>query len=187
MKQIDWFSFYPKAIVLKTNALASCTTSLFYVNLFQRTLSLSLPSRTLSIGVSFKCRSFSKADAKVQLFRTRAKCFEGKVCKKSMFLTVIYISRRRDRGVTFYYTCGASGRVGAHKRLIEGRDGGIMGQMDQKEQMLQGEIGRGKGRRKKGRKKRIYRIEELEKLQKIERKGRMGGGGGGGGRMKKGK
>ena len=65
MKQIDWFLFLPKSDRLATNTLASCTTSLFYVNLFQRTLSLSLPSRTLSIDVSFKCRSFSKADAKV--------------------------------------------------------------------------------------------------------------------------
>ena len=59
MKQIDWFLFLPKSDRLATNTLASCTTSLFYVNLFQRTLSLSLPSRTLSIGVSFKCRSFN--------------------------------------------------------------------------------------------------------------------------------
>ena len=40
-----------------------------------------------------------------------------------MFLTVVYISRRRDGGVTFYYTCEAGGRVSAHKRLLEGRDG----------------------------------------------------------------
>ena len=59
MKQIDWFLFLPKSDRLATNTLASCTTSLFYVNLFQRTLSLSLPCRTLSIGVSFKCRSFN--------------------------------------------------------------------------------------------------------------------------------
>ena len=39
-----------------------------------------------------------------------------------MFLTVVYISRKRDGGVTFYYTCEAGGRVGAHKRLLEGRD-----------------------------------------------------------------
>ena len=51
--------FLPKSDRLATNTLASCTTSLFYVNLFQRTLSLLLPSRTLSIGVSFKCRSFN--------------------------------------------------------------------------------------------------------------------------------
>ncbi|MDY5947451.1 MAG: hypothetical protein SPJ21_08340, partial [Prevotella sp.] len=54
----------------------------------------------------------------------RAKCFEGKVYKKSMFLTVIYILKRRDGGVTFYYTCEAGGRVGAHKRRLEGRDRG---------------------------------------------------------------
>ena len=89
MKQIDWFSFYPKAIVLKTNALASCTTSLFYVNLFQRTLSFacSLVKNSLSALASSVVRlirplaitkskqasfcsfglsrSFSKADAKV--------------------------------------------------------------------------------------------------------------------------
>ena len=39
-----------------------------------------------------------------------------------MFLTVVYISKRRNGGVTFYYTCEAGGRVGAHKRLLEGRD-----------------------------------------------------------------
>ena len=44
-----------------------------------------------------------------------------------MFLTVIYISRRRDRGVTFYYTCEAGGRVGAHKRLLEGGEIGVDG------------------------------------------------------------
>ena len=47
MKQIDWFLFLPKSDRLATNTLASCTTSLFYVNLFQRTLSLLL-SRTHS-------------------------------------------------------------------------------------------------------------------------------------------
>ena len=41
-----------------------------------------------------------------------------------MFLTVIYILKRRDGGVTFYYTCEAGGRVGAHKRLLKGRDRG---------------------------------------------------------------
>ena len=89
MKQIDWFSFYPKAIVLKTITLASCTTSLFYVNLFQRTLSFgcSLVKDSLSALASSVVRlirplamtrlkqasfcsfglsrSFSKADAKV--------------------------------------------------------------------------------------------------------------------------
>ena len=58
--EANWLvSFLPKSDRLATNTLASCTTSLFYVNLFQRTLSLSLPSRTLSIGVSFKYRSFN--------------------------------------------------------------------------------------------------------------------------------
>ena len=41
-----------------------------------------------------------------------------------MFLTVIYILKRRDGGVTFYYTCEAGERVGAHKRPLEGRDRG---------------------------------------------------------------
>ena len=39
-----------------------------------------------------------------------------------MFLTVVYILKRRDGGVTFYYTCEAGERVGAHKRPLEGRD-----------------------------------------------------------------
>ena len=58
MKQIDWFSFYPKAIVLKTITLASCTTSLFYVNLFQRTLSFgcSLVKNSLSALASSVAR-----------------------------------------------------------------------------------------------------------------------------------
>jgi len=41
-----------------------------------------------------------------------------------MFLTVVHTSKGRDVGVTFYYTCEAGGRVGAHKRLLEWRDRG---------------------------------------------------------------
>ena len=148
MKQIDWFSFYPKAMVLK-NYRSCClyyfsvlcksfSKNSFFWLLVSSETSVALATEVVrlirplamtrlkqasfcSFGLS---RSFSKADAKVQLFRTRAKYFEGKVCKKSIFLTVIYILKRRDGGVTFYYTCDAGGRVGAHKRLLEGRDRG---------------------------------------------------------------
>ena len=52
MKQIDWFSYLPKSDRHKTNTLASCTTSLFYVNLFQRTLSLLLPQTYSSLALA---------------------------------------------------------------------------------------------------------------------------------------
>ena len=39
--------------------LASCTTSLSYVNLFQRTLSFLLSTTYNYLGVCFRCRSFN--------------------------------------------------------------------------------------------------------------------------------
>ena len=46
-----------------------------------------------------------------------------KFAKEHIFNSYLHL-KRRDGGVTFYYTCEAGGRVGAHKRLLEGRDRG---------------------------------------------------------------
>ena len=85
-----------------------------------------------------------------------------------MFLTVVYISKRRNGGVTFYYTCEAGGSVGAHKRLLEGRDGDRWTKNARCPRENIREVGvrreREKREKKKKDKKRIYRIEEIEKL-----------------------
>ena len=83
MKQIDGFLFLPKSDRLKTNTLASCTTSLFYVNLFQRTLSFIAPfSNTLyrrQLQVSFVLESGCKGIA----FWLTNQIFSQKSCLKT--------------------------------------------------------------------------------------------------------
>ena len=87
-----------------------------------------------------------------------------------MFLTVIYILKRRDGGVTFYYTCEAGGRVGAHKRLLEGEIGidgleilDILGDNEEEHG------GRGRGKRVKEKRMRKEAREENNK-EREERK-----------------
>ena len=77
-----------------TVTLASCTTSLFYVNLFQRTLSLSLPSRTLSIGVSFIVSFVLESGCKGIAFWLTNQIFSQKSCLKTyLFNTCLQLTR----------------------------------------------------------------------------------------------
>ena len=86
--EANWLvSFLPKSDRLATNTLASCTTSLFYVNLFQRTLSLLLPQTYSSLALAsdivrswkrmqrysflaYKPNLFAKSCLKTYLFNT---------------------------------------------------------------------------------------------------------------------
>ena len=74
--------------------LASCTTSLSYVNLFQRTLSFSLPTDYDCFSVCFRYRSFLKADAKVQLFLIPCKTLAKKNAIFIQILTPVHILSR---------------------------------------------------------------------------------------------
>ena len=92
--EANWLvSFLPKSDRLATNTLASCTTSLFYVNLFQRTLSLfALFSRTnlALIEVSFVLESGCKGIA----FWLTNQIFSQKSCLKTyLFNTCLQLIR----------------------------------------------------------------------------------------------
>ena len=105
MKQIDWFLFLPKSDRLKTNTLASCTTSLFYVNLFQRTLSFIAPfSNTLyrrQLQVSFVLESGCKGIA----FWLTNQIFSQKSCLKTyLFNTCLQLTRVKHLIYLIKYT-----------------------------------------------------------------------------------
>ena len=73
-----------------------------------------------------------------------------------MFLTVVYILKRRNGGVTFYYTCEAGERVGAHKRLLKGRDRGRWTRNDRCPRENIREVGVRKERKEKEGEKKEY-------------------------------
>ena len=87
--EANWLvSFLPKSDRLATNTLASCTTSLFYVNLFQRTLSFIAPfSNTLyrrQLQVSFVLESGCKGIA----FWLTNQIFSQKSCLKTYLFNI---------------------------------------------------------------------------------------------------
>ena len=85
MKQIDWFLFLPKSDRLKTNTLASCTTSLFYVNLFQRTLSLLLPQTYSSLALASDIVRSRKRMQRYSFLAYEPNLFAKKLLKNTSF------------------------------------------------------------------------------------------------------
>ena len=102
---------------------ASCTTSLFYVNLFKELFPSAPQSLPANLSVCVKCRSFLKADAKVWLFSLPCKIIAEKVLFSIGYLTLVHIQPAILCTHTFYYTCGRARAPQARQGLGGGRGG----------------------------------------------------------------
>ena len=110
--------------------LASCTTSLSLCKSFSKNSFFLLSTTYNYLSICFRCRSFLKADAKVQFFLIPCKTFAKKNAIFIQILTLVYILRyllwahtlfllrasvRDDKTYGTYWTYGTYRTYGTNK------------------------------------------------------------------------